>query len=249
VVTLNNDTTVSEGWLAALVSAAESAPDIGMCASKMLFAHDPKTINSAGLCVDRLGIAWDRLGGHHDQTEVSAPTEVFGPSGGAALYRREMLDQIGLFDEDFFAYLEDVDLAWRARYSGWRCLYVSQARVLHHHSATARRRSAFKSYHLGRNKVWTVLKNYPFRRLWAYVPLMIFYDMLAIAYASVVRRDLHTLRGRIAGWAQTRTMLSKRRQLGGDVANVLGGLTPVPMPWTSLGNQTYHSHLSGTKAP
>ena len=114
VVTLNNDTEPEPNWLAALVSAAENDPTVGMCASKMLFADRPGIINSTGICLDRAGIAWDRRGGEPDDGREIEPVEVFGPCGGAALYRRAMLDQIGLFDEDFFAYLEDVDLAWRA---------------------------------------------------------------------------------------------------------------------------------------
>jgi GT2 family glycosyltransferase len=160
-----------------------------------------------------------------------------------------MLGEIGLFDEDFFAYLEDVDLAWRARYSGWRCLYVPQARVLHHYSATSRPYSPFKSFHLGRNRVWTILKNYPFRRLWAYIPLLVFYDLLANAYALIVRRDIHTLRGRVAGWAHARKMLAKRSLLGSEIRNVLEAMAPVPLPWVSLRRQLYHGNLPDPRTP
>ena len=128
VVTLNNDTEPAPGWLAALVATAERDPSVGMCASKMLFADRPGVINSTGIYLDRTGIAWDRRGGEPDDERGTEPVEVFGPCGGAALYRRTMLDEVGLFEEDFFAYLEDVDLAWRARLAGWRCLYVPAAR-------------------------------------------------------------------------------------------------------------------------
>lgn len=232
VATLNNDTEVDPGWLAALVAAMERAPDVGMCASTMLFADRPGVINSTGIAIDRVGIAWDRRGGEPDNPAATLPEEIFGPCAGAALYRREMLDAVGLFDEDFFAYMEDVDLAWRARAAGWRCLYVPQARVLHHHSATGVEGSPFKSFHLGRNKVWLLAKNYPLRRLWRHLPLVVLYDGAAVLFALLVRRDLHALRGRLAGLRGIRQMWHRRCSScpRGDVA----WLAPITWPWRVL---------------
>lgn len=232
VATLNNDTEVAPEWLAALVAAMESAPDVGMCASKMLFAHRPDMVNSAGIAVDRAGIAWDRLGGTLDVPTEQAHAEIFGPCAGAALYRRVMLDEVGLFDEDFFAYLEDVDLAWRARIAGWRCLYVPQARVLHHHSATGHEGSPFKSFHLGRNKVWVLLKNYPFRQLGLMALLAWGYDFAAVFYAGVARKDVHALRGRLAGWLRARRMWRKRPSLNTHMQRLdIAYLEPLTLPW------------------
>jgi GT2 family glycosyltransferase len=210
VATLNNDTEVAEGWLSALVQAADSDPIVGMCASKMLFAHQPEMINSAGICLDLAGIAWDCCGGKPNSDSDQKTHEVFGPCGGAALYRRKMLEEIGLFDEDFFAYLEDVDLAWRARRAGWSALHVPSARVLHNHSATGVEGSPFKSFHLGRNKIWLLVKNYPFRQAWAYGFLCLLYDFAAVAYALVGRRDPYALYGRVAALSGLRRMWRKR---------------------------------------
>ena len=212
VATLNNDTEPRPDWLERLVEPALADVGIGMVASKMLFAHRPGTINSAGIALDRAGIAWDRLGGEPD-AGTGATTEVFGPCAGAALYRRQMLDEIGLFDEDFFAYLEDVDLAWRARLSGWRCLYAPAAAVYHVHSATGVEGSPFKSYHLGRNKVWSIAKNYPAPQLYMALPLIVAYDLAAAMYGLVSRRDLAGIRGRLAGLAGLPKQLSKRREV------------------------------------
>ena len=171
VAVLNNDAEPSPGWLAALVQACRerrARRDVCVQDDVCRSAHDDQFdrhhawIGSA--------IAWDRRGGETEDGRETEPVEVFGACAGAALYRREMLQQMGLFDEDFFAYLEDVDLAWRARRLGWRCLYVPAAHVLHRHSATGQEGSPFKSFHLGRNKVWMVVKNYPFRALWYAVP-------------------------------------------------------------------------------
>ena len=231
VVTLNNDTEPEPGWLAALVATAERDPTVGMCASKMLFADRPGVINSTGIYLDRTGIAWDRRGGEPDDERGTEPVEVFGPCGGAALYRRTMLDEVGLFEEDFFAYLEDVDLAWRARLAGWRCLYVPAARVLHHHSATSVEGSSFKRYLLGRNKVWLIAKNYPFAPLWPYVPLLFLYDLAAVLYALAARHDTYALRGRLAGLASVGRMWRKRRRPNPALRSDLGYLNPLEPPW------------------
>lgn len=212
VATLNNDTQVEPQWLAALIETMVSDDKIGMCASKMLFAQRRDIINSAGICTDRAGIAWDRQGGEPDRTQPG-PQPVFGACAGAALYRRAMLDEVGLFDEEFFAYLEDVDLAWRAQLMGWQARYVPQARVYHDHSGTAREGSSFKNRLLGRNKVWAILKNYPLPHLIWYLPAIVTYDVAAVAYALVRQRDWSPLGGRLAAIRGIPTMLRKRRRI------------------------------------
>lgn len=214
VATLNNDTVPSDGWLERLLEPARVDGTVGMVASKMLFADRPGVVNSAGIAIDRVGIAWDRLGGEPDQPG-STEEEVFGPCAGAALYRRAMLDEIGLFDEEFFAYLEDVDLAWRARLAGWRCIYQPAAVVSHAHSATGIEGSPFKSYHLGRNKIWCIARNYPWPHLLGWLPAIAAYDLAAVAYGLAARGDLAALRGRLAGLAGIPRQMSKRRKIQG----------------------------------
>jgi len=244
LVTLNNDTHVEPDWLGALVGAVEGEPSVGMCASKMLFADRPETINSTGISLDPVGIAWDRRGGEPDDAPEAGDAaeaglvEIFGPCAGAALYRRAMLEQVGLFDEGFFAYLEDADLAWRARLAGWRCMYVPKARVYHVHSATGREGSPFKSRLLGRNKVWTIAKNYPTGRLALYLPLILLYDVAATLYALAVRRDVYALLGRLEGikglpgvWRRRRAVQALRRE----------GRARKAQPW--------HCHLSPLAPP
>nr|MBC7244961.1 glycosyltransferase family 2 protein [Chloroflexota bacterium] len=213
VATLNNDTEVEPAWLEELVKAMDSDPSIGMCASKMLFYDQRQVINSAGIAVDRMGIAWDRGSGEPDNGAESEPYEVFGPCAGAALYRRTMLDEVGLFDEEYFGYLEDVDLAWRAQAFGWRCLYVPSARVYHVHSATGREGSPLKNYLLGRNKWWTIIKNYPWPYWLWHSPLILAYDLMAAAYGMVINRDPHGLQGRLAALQSLPATLHKRRAI------------------------------------
>lgn len=200
VALLNDDTQPEAEWLAALVRAmtrdesraTNPQSKIGSAASLMLYADWPGVVQSAGISMDRAAIAWDRLGGHPVH-EAQQPCEVFGASGGACLYRRAMLDEIGLLDERFFAYLEDVDLAWRAQRVGWCCRYVPQARVLHFTSATSGQGSSFKHRVLGRNKLWLAAKNARLRD-W---PIIAAYDAAAVLYAGLARGDWEHLRGRL----------------------------------------------------
>ena len=213
VATLNNDAWAEPTWLAELVQAMERHPRVGACASKMLLASRPGTLDSAGIIADRAGITWNRRNCEPDTGEGEAPTEVFGACAGAALYRRAMLEDVGLFCEDFFCYLEDADLAWRARLRGWRCLYVPTAVVHHAHSATGREGSAFKNRLLGRNKVWLIARNYPSPQVWLYLPIIAVYDAAAVAYHLLARRDVSPLQGRLAGLRGLPRALRQRRDI------------------------------------
>ena len=213
VATLNNDTWVGPGWLAALVGAAESDEQIGMCASRILLADRPSVIDSAGLFVDGMGFAWQRGHGQSDAGAYRRPEVIFGPSAAAALYRRAMLDRIGGFDVDFGSYYEDVDLAWRARRNGWRCRYAPDAEVLHVHSATGRRDPDRKMYLLTRNRWWTVAKNYPTPRLWLALPLMLACDLAVLLRDLGRRRGRAPVAARIEAARGMRRMWRKRQQL------------------------------------
>jgi GT2 family glycosyltransferase len=178
-----------------------------------------------------------------DAAEERQIVEVFGPCGGAGLYSRTMLDEIGYFDEDFFVYLEDVDLAWRARLAGWRCLFQPQARVYHAHSATLGQSSPLKRFWLGRNKVWLIAKNYPAPDLWRNLFWIIGYDLLAISYGVLSRGDLASLRGRWAGLRGLPRMLRKRKQLHQgalDLENWRRTLGPIESP---LAIRSRYQHL------
>ena len=198
VATLYNDAPPEPGWLAALLDVARGDAAAGSVASRMVFAHAPHVVQSAGISIDRAAIAWDRHVGRPVDECDGAVTEVFGASAGAALYRRDMLDQLGGFDERFFLYLEDVDLAWRARLAGWRALHAPQAVVRHAHSASAKEGSPFKNWHLGRNKVWTTVKCYPGAGLRRYLPAVLAYDLASLPYTMATKRDLSPLTGRLA---------------------------------------------------
>jgi GT2 family glycosyltransferase len=166
VATLNDDAVAEPGWLEALVRAMEHRPDVGMCASQVrLFGED--RLDSAGMLV--CGDASSKQRGHlRSPGDFPVAEEVLFPSGSAALYRRSMLEQVGLFDDDFFLYCEDTDLGLRARWCGWKCLYVPEARVQHHYSHSSGGASPLKAYYVERNRLFVLVKNFPMRLLvWA----------------------------------------------------------------------------------
>jgi GT2 family glycosyltransferase len=162
IAILNNDTKVDPNWLMNLLREAEASPSVvGMWASKILSYDKPDIIDNVGLLMypDGLGRGKGRLevdGGQYDRTG-----EAFFPSGCAGLYRRKMLDEIGLFDEEFFAYADDVDLGLRARLAGWQCIYVPSAKVYHKYSASSSAHSPFKAFLVERNRILVLLKYYP----------------------------------------------------------------------------------------
>jgi GT2 family glycosyltransferase len=215
VVMLNNDTEVEPDWLGHLVRAAQADPQIGMCASKMLLTDQRDMIESAGIVIDKSGVAWGLESGDAPRNRPGAtmPEPVFGACGGAALYRREMLLEIGLFDDDFFVYLEDADVAWRGRWAGWQCVYVPQSVVYHAHSATIKEGSPFKTRLLGRNKLWMIGKSYPFPHLIWYSPLILLYELMAVGYAIVTGRGIYAIQGRVEALRQWRKILLQRRRL------------------------------------
>ncbi|WP_424031105.1 glycosyltransferase family 2 protein [Methanoregula sp.] len=163
IFTLNNDTIADPHLLEEIIKPMQADPCVGMCGTKILFPDG--RINSTAICISRSGAAWDRGMGEPDRGQYDTAEEIFGPCAGAALYRRVMLDEIGLFDEDFFLFMEDIDLAFRGRLAGWKCWYVPTARVVHIHGGTAGFRSDISLYYGNRNLVWYVVKNFPPRTL------------------------------------------------------------------------------------
>lgn len=159
IATLNDDTVADPGWLSALLAAAESRRDVGMCASQVRLAEDGR-LDSAGMLLCPDGSSKQR--GHLDPpSKYPRQQEVLLPSGSAALYRREMLDEVGLFDERFFLYCEDTDLGLRARWAGWECLYVPDAVVQHRYSHSSGKASPLKAFYVERNRLFVAVKNFP----------------------------------------------------------------------------------------
>jgi len=182
---LNDDATAHPEWLEALLAAIEPRPDAGMCASQVRHAGSG-SLDSAGMLLCPDGSSKQR--GHLQSPAGYAHTEeALLPSGSAALYRREMLEEIGLFDESFFLYCEDTDLGLRARWAGWECLYVPKAVVEHRYSHSSGKASSLKAYYVERNRLFVIVKNFPLA------------DLLLVPFYATTRYFWHfiyALRGR-----------------------------------------------------
>lgn len=155
---LNDDAVADPRWLQALLTDAETNPRSGMFASEVRLAGTGR-LDSAGMLIASDGSSKQRA--HDAPVSSTNTTDALFPSGSAALYRRSMLDQIGLFDESFFLYCEDTDLGLRARWAGWECRYVPDAVVEHRYSHSAGRASPLKAYLVERNRLYTIIRNFP----------------------------------------------------------------------------------------
>jgi len=189
ILILNNDTELDTKCITELKRSVDKDPGCGASAPKIYLKDSPGIIDAAGIVVfpDGLSIGRGRFepGSLYEKEE-----EVFFPSGCCALYKREMLEDIRIFDEyydeDFFAYAEDTDLGWRARLRGWKCAYAPAALVYHAHSASAGTYSSLKAFLVERNRMWLEVKNFP---------------LVLIAYGHIFtfRRYMYQAYGAIAG--------------------------------------------------
>jgi GT2 family glycosyltransferase len=157
---LNNDTEPSERWLEELVACLERHPRAAAATSKVLLLDRPGTFDDTGNFLSRSLLPFARGHGEADTGQYDVEEEVFSASGAAALWRAEALDEIGLFDESFFAYYEDVELGFRARLAGYECWYAPRAVVLHQRGGSSGD-DAFSLYHHVRNRWLMVGKDAP----------------------------------------------------------------------------------------
>lgn len=187
IALLNNDTEAHPSWLSELVSAAESNPDVGMFASKTLFYDRRDVIDTTGHLIYPDGLNRGRGRMEVDRGQYDDKPDVFFPSGCAALYRKAIFEDVGLFDETHFAYGDDTDIGIRGRLAGWGCLFVPGAIVYHKYSVTTGQYSPQKVYLVERNRIWIVWKYFPARMI-LLSPFYSFLRYLLQAYGAVTRR-------------------------------------------------------------
>ena len=165
MILLNNDTAVDPGWLAAMDAAVRRRPDAGMLTPKILNYYRRDEIDNTGHLIYPDGLARGRDRMEKDDGRFDEEGETLWPSGCAGVYKKDMLDEIGLLDESFFAYGEDVDLGLRARWTGWTCFYIPTAVVYHKYSITTGAYSPQKAFLVERNRIWILFKNFPAREI------------------------------------------------------------------------------------
>jgi len=226
VALLNNDAEADPGWLEALARAAERSPHTGMWASKILF-RDSGRIDKAGHLIFPDGQNRGRGTGEADRGQYQSREEALFPDGCAACYRRELLDETGGFDEDFFAYADDADLGLRARWLGWNCEYLPEAVVWHRHSSTTGSFDPAKVYWVERNRIWLAVKTLPLLLLLLSPWFTLYRFAWNFLAAATGRGAAGSFRSRYSwsdlamvliratrdGWAGIFTQLGKRRRI------------------------------------
>ena len=216
VALVNNDMELHESFLDALVADLDSNPSAASVTAKMLDLRTRDLIDGAGDVLRWSGVVMPRGRGERDIGQYDAPVEVFSACGGAALYRRAAFDEVGLFDEAFFAQMEDVDWGFRARLLGYGCRYVPGAIAYHKGSASMRREGRPDPWFWGlpvRNCIWMWIKNYPRDCLLRNAHLLLAHELAGLYFAAregMARAQLRAWRDALRGLPR---VLRQRREI------------------------------------
>ena len=218
IALINPDAFAEPRWLEELLVAAESNCRFDVFGSKLINASAPLLLDGAGDVYHVSGLVWRMGHGIPASALQGSEYEVFSPCAAAALYRRSALLEVGGFDEDFFCYVEDVDLGFRLRLAGYRCLYVPKS-VVHHvgSGTTGGKNSDFPVYHGHRNLVWTYVKDMPGILFWIFLPLHLAMNLVVLAVFArrgqgrvILRAKRDALIGLPGMWKKRRLVQSKR---------------------------------------
>jgi GT2 family glycosyltransferase len=214
VVLLNNDTEQDQRWLEALVHAANAHPESGLFASKLVDFHDQRILDGAGDAMRLSGLPY-RLGhGERDRGQFDEPGYVFGACAAAALYRKSLFEEVGLFDEDFVSYCEDGDLSFRAQLAGHRCFYVPDAVVYHIGGASTGGKRSPTATRLGtRNSLSLLVKDLPLSAVPHILPFFVFGQLTRLITAAATGSLLVHLEGLAGAWRHLPIMLEKRAEI------------------------------------
>lgn len=230
IVLLNNDAVLCDCWLESMVDALTSDNSLGYCSSKIIISGTDK-IDSVG---DTFTTAFTgtKMGEYEEESLFTERRLVPGACAAAVIYNRQMLDQIGFLDEDFFFNHEDTDLNLRAWLAGWKCLFVPEAVVYHKVNASVGELSDIGVYYFSRNNLWVWLKNVPTGLLIRAIPQRLIYELSSLAFFCIKKRKWRPfIRGKIDSFRMFPTMLKKRRQIQRLVklskADILPQLQPI----------------------
>lgn len=212
VALLNPDAFPEPTWLEELLAAADAHPRCAAFGSRLVLDGDRTALDGTGDLYHVSGLAWRRDQGA-SRTLERPRGETFSVCAAAALYRRDALVAAGGFDEHFFCYYEDTDLAFRLRLAGHGCLYVPDAVAYHVGSATAGLLSAFTIYHSARNQLWTYAKNMPAPLLWLYLPQHLLVSFLTVLAYALHGQGRAALAGKRDGVRALPRVLAERRRI------------------------------------
>ena len=218
IALLNPDAFPEPYWLEALLSAARENPEFDVFGSKLVKATDPAVLDGVGDAYHMSGMAW-RMGHGLSVSSFSEQSrEVFSACAAAALYRRSALLDVGGFDEDYFCYIEDVDIGFRLRLTGYRCLFVPASVAGHVGSGTTGGKySEFAMYHVNRNLVWNFVKNMPGVLFWLLLPMHVAMNLVTMVVFTlhgpvrvIWRAKWDAIKGLPMVWRKRRVVQSTR---------------------------------------
>jgi len=214
VALLNPDAFPQPDWLERLVSAAKTHPDVSAFGSRQLNHENPEILDGTADSYHMSGLVWRERHGVQQQVGDLVPQEIFSPCAAAALYRRQALMDVGNFDEDYFCYVEDVDLGFRLRLAGHKAMYVPDAVVRHVGSATTGgQHSDFSVYYGHRNLVWTYVKDMPGILFWLLLPLHVALNFVTVIYFVIRGQGKVILRAKWDSIKGIPSMWNKRREI------------------------------------
>jgi GT2 family glycosyltransferase len=211
IVLLNNDTEVERDWLNALYARISSDENIAACDSKVLFYDRPEKIWASGADYTIAGSVQSRWSGGIDSKDNQSAEDVFIAIACAAIYRRAVIDRIGLFDEDYFAGYEDVDWSFRAHLAGYRIINEPAAIVYHRVSATHIHNSSIFVYNSQKNVSMTFIKNMPVKLILKYFPLQLIYNIGCLIYYAKIGKLKAFLRAKGYVLSRMVKILKKRK--------------------------------------
>lgn len=210
---LNSDAFPEPDWLERILQAAKEFPEFSFFSSRQIQSNQPDLLDGSGDEYHISGLAWRRFYNYRASKYGFNEEEVFSACGAAAFYSRDDFLRAGGFDENYFSYFEDVDLGFRLRLAGGRCLYVPQAVVHHVGSASSGKISDFVIYHGHRNLVWTYFKNMPGALFWLYLPLHILMNLFFTISFILKGRGIAILRAKMDAVYRLPAIMHTRRQI------------------------------------
>ncbi len=216
---LNNDIELDSKWLEELHRALVEHPEVGACGPKLMRYRERERINVLGIRLNSNGEAEIIGAGEVDRGQYEEIKYVFGVNAGASLYRRRMFEEIGLFDESFFASFEDVDLSFRGQLAGYKALYVPKAVGYHMVGETIKRKRYFPTYLNNRNKILFLWKNMPDDLLEKYFwrislnKLRLFFKRVLFSFYKL--RTFYFLKGTFAAFVRLPSLLKERKRVQG----------------------------------
>ncbi len=217
IIFLNPDAFPEPNWVENLLNAANANPCVSIFASCLLNATSPSVVDGVGDEYHVSGIVWRSGHGMKKNSTVMISREIFSPCAAAAMFKKTDFIDAGGFDEDFFCFVEDVDLGFRMRLLGHKCLFVPDAVALHVGSAVTGKNSEFAIYHGHRNLVWAYIKNMPNLLFWTFLPCHIIMTIFTVFYYTlknqskiIIKAKLDAIRGIKKMWKKRQKIQSKR---------------------------------------